>query len=165
MVNVYVEQGWSVEAGVKVSESPLAFHVPATAGVSIGLGESDAGGADRRTTSCADPLEIAPEGRPVKRVGGAGLVGVAGVAGVVVVVGVLGVVWPAGVLGVLWLAGAVVAVALCVATSALAVAMLASVALGPAIAVSAQVNVRSLLGVTVLKSSQLGGGRLRLYLL
>jgi hypothetical protein len=88
-VSVYVEHGSSVEAGVKDSELPTAFHVPATAGLSIGAGEPGAGDAERRTTSAAVPSTIVPDGRPVRRVRGAGFTD-----------GVLGVPCPAGVVDV-----------------------------------------------------------------
>jgi len=110
-----VLQGSSVDFGVKVSESPTAFHVPATEGLSSGAGEFGAGGADRRTTSGAVPSAIAPEGKPVTRVAAVGLGGfvTGGVLGVPVGVG-------AGVLDGVWLVGAVVEPAgvVCVAADA-----------------------------------------------
>jgi hypothetical protein len=141
-VSVYVEQGSSVEAGVNVSESPLVVHLPAAAGVSIGVGESEAGAPDRRTTSRAVPSATALEGSPVRRVAGAGLtgaggVGAVGVAGVVDVVGTPGAVGVAGVL-------------------------LARATLGGAIAARAHVSAMSALLLTDVKGSPSGGRATRL---
>jgi hypothetical protein len=148
-VSVYVAHGSSVDAGVKDSESPVAFHVPATAGVSIGAGESGAGGADRRTTSRAVPSTIASDGKPVTRVGTAGFAGVVGELGV------------GGAVGAVWPAGAVVG-APCVGVPVAGVVVLASAAPGVAIAARAHVNAKSRLVVTDVKGSLAGesaGGR------
>jgi hypothetical protein len=131
---------------VKVSESPTDFHVPATLGLSSGAGEFGAGAADRRTTSCAVPSAIAPDGRPVRRVRGAGLDGV--VAGGVPV-GLEGV--PVVVLDVVCSVVVVVVEpvgAVCVAESEVVAAALVCTTPAPANATSAQVNVMNLVLVT-----------------
>ncbi len=149
-----MEQGSSVDFGVKVSESPTDFHLPATLGLSIGAGEFGAGAADRRTTSGAVPSVIAPEGRPIRRVRGAGFGDVvaggvpAGVEGVPVVV--LGVVWP--VVGEP--AGVV-----CVATPETVAAALDCATLALVSATSAQAKLMNLVLVMGMKSSQSSGGR------
>jgi hypothetical protein len=100
-VSVYVEHGSSVEVGVNDTTSPAALHLPATLGVNIGMGESDAGAADRRSRKLSVPSAMDPDGKPVMRVRASGLTGGEVVEGVVgVVAGVEGVVCPVGVAGV-----------------------------------------------------------------
>ena len=127
---------------MKVSESPTDFHVPATLGLSSGAGEFGAGAADRRTTSCAVPSAIAPEGRPVRRVCGAGFDGVVAGGVPVGVEGVLGVVWPVVVV-VVESAGVV-----CVAAPETVAATLVCATLAPASVTSVQANVMNFVLVT-----------------
>ena len=68
-VRVYVEQGIRVEAGVNTAELPTVRHVPATAGLSVGAGESAAGAADSVTVSGSAPLTIVWAGTAASRVG------------------------------------------------------------------------------------------------
>jgi hypothetical protein len=144
--------------GVKDSESPTAFHVPAIVGLISGAGEFGAGGADRRTTSGVVPSAIVPEGRPVTCVDAAGFGGFATGGVLVGVVGVLagaeGVV--AGAVDVVWFVGAaVVGVAVvCELPPVAACAALVSAAIGIATAASAHVNAICLLAITAVKSSR-----------
>ncbi len=71
-VSVYVEHGASVAAGVKLSVLPVVLHVPAAAGISVGLGELFAGGADSVTFSGSVPSETVPFGTLTRRVGVSG---------------------------------------------------------------------------------------------
>jgi hypothetical protein len=143
---VYVLHGSSVDLGVKDSESPTVFHLPATAGLSIGTGEFGAGGPDRRITSGTVPFAIVPDGRPVKRVGTAGFGGLATGGVLTGVDGVL-----AGVLAGASLVGAVRVEApgvVCVVVAVVAAAVLVRIALRIANAASTHFNARTLVLVT-----------------